>query len=74
MNNRNLKTFQVDINNSIELKKIIPDELIFVSESGIKTKGDIKKLRDIGTNAVLIGETLMRSINKKEVLDDLKSL
>ena len=74
VNNRNLKTFQVDINNSIELKKIIPDELIFVSESGIKTKGDIKKLRDIGTNAVLIGETLMRSINKKEVLDDLKSL
>lgn len=74
VNNRNLKTFQIDINNSIELKKIIPDEIIFVSESGIKTKSDIKKLRDNGTDAVLIGETLMRAINKKEVLDDLKSL
>ncbi|MGL5512119.1 MAG: indole-3-glycerol phosphate synthase TrpC, partial [Sporomusa sp.] len=72
VNNRNLKTFEVDITNSINLRKLVPTEIIFVSESGISTASDIKKLRENGTNAVLIGETLMRSENKKRELDKLR--
>jgi indole-3-glycerol phosphate synthase len=63
VNNRNLKTFEVDINTSIRLRKLVPNDKIFVSESGIKTPSDITALRQNGTNAVLIGETLMRSEN-----------
>lgn len=72
VNNRNLKTFAVDINNSIRLRQLVPPEIIFVSESGITTAEDIKNLRENGTNAVLIGETLMRSGDKKAELDKLK--
>lgn len=72
VNNRDLKTFTVDIHNSVRLRKMIPREIIFVSESGIKTPEDIKELKENGTNAVLIGETLMRSQNKKEMLDKLR--
>lgn len=63
VNNRNLKTFEVDINTSIELKKLIPDGVIYVSESGIKTANDIKTLSNNKFNAVLIGETFMKSDN-----------
>ncbi len=63
VNNRNLKTFDVDINTSLRLRKLVPEEKIFVSESGIKTADDIKVLMQNGTNAVLIGETLMKSEN-----------
>lgn len=72
VNNRDLKTFTVDINNSARLRKLVPDDRIFVSESGIKTAEDIEKLRKNGTNAVLIGETLMRSPDKKQKLDELR--
>ena len=61
VNNRNLDTFEVDINTSINLRKKAPEELIFVSESGISTPEDIAVLRENNVNAVLIGETLMRS-------------
>ncbi len=74
VNNRNLKTFEVDINNSIALRKQVPNDIIFVAESGIKTAEDISKLRDNRVNAVLIGETLMRSKNKKECLNQLKGI
>lgn len=74
VNNRNLKTFEVDINNSIKLRKEIPNDIIFVAESGIKTPEDIAKLRDNNVNAVLIGETFMRSPNKRECLNHLKGL
>lgn len=74
VNNRNLKTFEVDITNSINLRKLVPPAIIFVSESGIGTAADIKKLRENGTNAVLIGETLMRSENKKRELDKLRGV
>lgn len=74
VNNRNLKTFEVDINNSIALRKQVPNDIIFVAESGIKTAVDISKLRDNRVNAVLIGETLMRSKNKKECLNQLKGI
>ena len=72
VNNRDLKTFQADINVSLRLKKLVPKEIIFVSESGIRTRGDIELLERHGTDAVLIGETLMRSQDKREQLDRLK--
>lgn len=72
VNNRNLKDFTVDINNSGRLRKLVPDNILFVSESGIKTAEDIENLRKMGTNAVLIGETLMRSKDKKAELDRLR--
>ena len=68
VNNRNLKTFEVDVENSLRLRSCAKKETIFVSESGIKNPQEIQKLRENGTNAVLIGETLMRAENKKEML------
>ena len=69
VNNRNLKTFEVDFKNSLNLRKFVPDEIIFISESGIKTRKDIETLENAGVNAVLIGETFMKTKNKpKEVL------
>ena len=72
VNNRNLKTFEVDIKNSARLRQLVPEHIIFVSESGIKTPGDIVALRKNGTDAVLIGETLMRSSRKAEELARLR--
>lgn len=72
VNNRDLRTFTVDINNSARLRKLVPPDVLFVSESGIKTAADIEALRSNGTNAVLIGETLMRSPDKKAALDELR--
>ena len=60
VNNRNLKTFDVDINNSINLKKQFKGKNIFVSESGIKKKSDIKLLKENGIHVFLIGESLMK--------------
>ena len=74
VNNRNLKNFSVDTHNSLKLRSLVPDDIIFVSESGVKTAEDIRILRDNGVNAVLIGETLMRAENKKEKLRELKGL
>ncbi|MBE5830685.1 MAG: indole-3-glycerol phosphate synthase TrpC [Butyrivibrio sp.] len=74
VNNRNLKDFSVDTDNSKKLRSLIPEDVIYVSESGIKDHKDVKKLRDIGVNAVLVGETLMRAQNKKEKLDELKGI
>ncbi|MCR5154512.1 MAG: indole-3-glycerol phosphate synthase TrpC [Lachnospiraceae bacterium] len=71
VNNRNLKDFTVDTENSAKLRKLIPPEVIFVSESGVKTGEDVKKLEKIGADAVLIGETLMRAGNKKAKLMEL---
>ena len=72
VNNRNLKTFEVDTSNSIRLKKLAPKDIILVSESGIRTAEDIDVLRKNGVDAVLIGETLMRSPDKKTALAELK--
>ena len=60
VNNRNLKTFDVDINNSVELKKIFEGENIFIAESGIKSKKDIEYLKQYNINVFLIGESLMK--------------
>ena len=68
VNNRDLKTFKVDLTNSVRLRKLVPEDVVFVSESGIETAEDIKRLKDCGTDAVLIGETLMRCADKKQML------
>lgn len=61
INNRNLDTFETDLNTTIRLHSLIPEEKIKVSESGIKTRADVQKLEEAGIDAILIGETLMRS-------------
>lgn len=73
VNNRNLKDFTVDISNSIRIRPMIPSEVVFVSESGMRTAADIQALRENGTDAVLIGETLMRSQDKREALAKLRA-
>jgi indole-3-glycerol phosphate synthase len=60
VNNRNLKTFEVDITLSERLRGLVPRDIIFVAESGIKTREDVQRLREVGADAVLVGETLMR--------------
>jgi len=72
VNNRNLETFEVDINTSVTLRKKAPKELIFVSESGISTPEDVAILRDNNVNAVLIGEALMRSSDRVKTLEKLR--
>lgn len=73
VNNRNLKDFTVDTANSKKLRDLIPDDIIFVSESGVKSTDDIRAIREIGADAVLIGETLMRADDKKAKLDELRA-
>ncbi len=72
VNNRDLRMFTVDINNSARLRSLVPEEIAFVSESGIKNRNDVARLSENGTDAVLIGETLMRSPDKKAALDALR--
>lgn len=74
VNNRNLKDFTVDTDNSRKLRQLIPPDVLFVSESGISNASDIKRLQDIGADAVLIGETLMRAPDKKRKLDELRGI
>ncbi len=71
VNNRDLRDFTVDLNNSLRLRRLVPKDKIFVSESGIKTAADVAKLRMQGIDAVLIGETLMKSGDVKAVLKEL---
>ena len=56
------------------LRELIPEDVLFVSESGVKSADDIIKLREIGADAVLVGEALMRAENKKEQLDRLRGI
>lgn len=72
VNNRNLKDFTVDVMNSVRLRPLVPESVVFVSESGIRTPEDTGRLYENGTDAVLIGETFMRSPNKKKMLDALR--
>ncbi|NLK75542.1 MAG: indole-3-glycerol phosphate synthase TrpC [Clostridiales bacterium] len=72
VNNRDLKDFSVDISNSLRLRRLLPNNIIFISESGIKTPEDIENLRKNKTNGVLIGETLMKSDNKVHMLRTLR--
>ncbi|CBK74287.1 Indole-3-glycerol phosphate synthase [Butyrivibrio fibrisolvens 16/4] len=72
VNNRNLKDFSVDTNNSRRLREMIPKGVLFVSESGIKDSGDIKLLKEANVDAVLIGETLMKATDKTKKLRELR--
>ena len=71
--NRNLKNFEVNIQNAAGLREMVPSEVLFVAESGIRTAEDVAVLYENGTNAVLIGETLMRSEDKGAMLRELRS-
>ncbi len=73
VNNRNLKDFTVDIENSIRLRRCVDEDIVFISESGIKTKEDITRLKENNVDAVLIGETLMKSHDKKAMIQELKN-
>ena len=74
VNNRDLQTFEVDIENSIRLRELVPRDIIYVAESGIRTREDIRALQSAGIDAVLIGEAFMRSENKKELLKGLRTV
>ena len=73
VNNRNLNDFTVDIENSISLRRCVSGDVIFISESGIKTKEDVRRLKENNVDAVLIGETLMKSDDKKAMISELKN-
>lgn len=72
VNNRNLKTFEVNILNCINLRELVPENIIYVAESGIQTREDVAMLEKAGVNAVLIGEALMKSKDKKAMLSYLR--
>lgn len=73
VNNRNLADFTVDIENSINLRRCVSGDVIFISESGIKTKEDVARLKENDVDAVLIGETLMKCDDKKEMISEFKN-
>ena len=74
VNNRNLKDFSVNMANSLALRELVPRDILFISESGIKTPEDILLCKRANVNGVLFGETLMKSGDKRKMLEDLKSL
>ncbi len=72
INNRNLKDFSMDLNTTFRLKKIIPDSVAVVSESGLKNRDDIAALEQAGIEAALIGESLMRAGSTGTLLKELR--
>ena len=72
VNNRNLHDFTVDTDNSRRLRRLIPPDILFVSESGVKNAEDVQRMREIGADAVLVGETLMRAEDKAAKLRELR--
>ncbi len=74
VNNRNLHDFTVDTDNSRRLRRLIPPGILFVSESGVKNAEDVRRLREIGADAVLVGETLMRAEDRAEKLRQLRGV
>ena len=72
INNRDLKTFHVDLNTTKRLAKLVPYDAVLVSESGMKNGNDIKEVKEYGADAVLIGETLMRSGDIKNTINELR--
>ena len=71
VNNRNLKDFSVDFENAARLRDRIPADCIYVAESGVKTPEDVQRLKQIGADAALIGEALMRAENPAMKLREL---
>ena len=74
VNNRDLRDFSVDLNTTLKLRDMVDDDVIFVSESGIKTRKDIELLEKHHVNAVLIGEAMMKSHDKRHTLEVLKGI
>ena len=72
VNNRNLKDFTIDVKNAGRLRSLVPDDILFVAESGIRCAEDVRILREIGTDACLVGETLMRAEDKRAMLHALR--
>ena len=72
VNNRDLRDFSVDIYNSVRLRGSVPKDILFVAESGIKTRDDVEMLRKAGVNGILSGEALMRAGDKKAMLEGLR--
>lgn len=73
VNNRDLTDFTVDIENSINLRRCVSGDVVFISESGIKTNEDVTRLKENDVDAVLIGETLMKCDDKKAMISELKN-
>ena len=74
INNRNLKDFSVDPDRSLSLRRLVPENVLFVSESGIKDAEDVRRVRAAGADAVLIGETLMRAQDKRAAILKLRGM
>ena len=74
VNNRNLKTFSVNMENSLSLRNLVPKGQLFVAESGMSKAEELRLLEEAGVDGVLIGESLMRAESKKEKLQELRSL
>lgn len=72
VNNRDLRTFSVDFDNSIRLRQMVGPERVYVSESGVQSRADVARLEEAGVDAVLIGETLMRATDRRAMLDELR--
>jgi len=72
VNNRNLKNFTVDLQNSIRLRDMVPDDILFIAESGIRNGDDVNALRKANVDGILIGERLMYAKDKKAALDELR--
>ncbi len=72
INNRNLNNFYIDINISLQLIQMIPEDYYVVSESGIKTKKDVKKLRDAGFDGILVGTAILKTGDMREKIKELK--
>lgn len=73
VNNRNLKDFSVDMKKTAELRDLVPKNILFVAESGINTADDVKIMQEVGADAVLIGEALMKAEDKSAKLKELRS-
>ncbi len=72
VNNRNLKDFSVDVRNCERLRRLVPDDVLFVAESGISSAEDVRILREVGADACLVGETLMRAQDRPSMLRELR--
>jgi indole-3-glycerol phosphate synthase len=71
INNRDLRTFETDLEHTIRLRDRVPDQCVLVSESGIRTRADVQRLQAAGVDAILVGETLMASPDIGAAVDGL---
>ncbi len=73
VNNRNLKDFSVDFENAARLRELIPKDTLYVAESGVTTRDDVKVIKNIGADGVLMGEALMRASDRVKTLKDFRN-